>query len=300
MVFLKIKKIIEVGGIEYLVKKIFYRLLLQLKNYFKTDLYNKIEFYLLVGYWPRLKNPKTLNEKITCRKLYEPHPLSKIVADKFVVREYIVQKGMNDILIDLLWSGTEPEKIDFDSLPKSFVIKATHGSGWNIIVDDKNKIIKEEIVAECQKWLSTKYSSVIGETHYDDIVPRIIIEKFIEDSKYKIPLDYKFFCFHGRVEMIQVDSSRFIQHARNLYDRSWNEMPVVLQYPKGFSVEKPALLKEMIEVAEHISANFDFSRIDLYCQNNTKIFFGEITLTPGAGLERFNPKKWDYILGEKW
>lgn len=302
MVFSKIKYTIEVGGIFYLINKGFYSLFSKFKDYLPTDLYSKIEFFIFVGYWPRLSNPKSLNEKITFRKLYEPHPLSNIVADKLTVREYISQKNNNNILINVLWIGTDPENIDFDSLPKSFVIKATHGSGWNLIVDDKEKINKKQVIAQCHTWLSIKYSSVSvsRETHYDDIAPKIIIEEFIKDIKYKIPLDYKFFCFHGSVEIIQVDSGRYVQHKRNLYDISWNEIPVVYNFPKGTPVEKPALLKEMIQIAEQLSSDFDFCRIDLYCQNNSKIYFGEITLTPEAGLGRFNPKKWDYILGGKW
>ena len=36
------------------------------------------------------------------------------------------------------------DDIDFDKLPNKFVLKATHGSGWNIIVTDKSKFNKAE------------------------------------------------------------------------------------------------------------------------------------------------------------
>ncbi|MBE0411787.1 MAG: glycosyltransferase, partial [Anaerolineales bacterium] len=44
----------------------------------------------------------------------------------------------------------------------------------------------------------------------------------------------------------------------------------------------------------------DFIRVDLYCVNDERIVFGELTLTPEAGWGRFSPVKWDSIFGSFW
>ena len=38
-------------------------------------------------------------------------------------------------------------------------------------------------------------------------------------------------------------------------------------------------------------------RVDFY-QVDGKVYFGEITFYPEGGLGSFNPKEWDYILGD--
>lgn len=52
--------------------------------------------------------------------------------------------------------------------------------------------------------------------------------------------------------------------------------------------KKPKKFKEMIEIAETLSKEFPFVRIDLYYVNN-RIYFGEITFTPNNGMMSINP-----------
>ena len=53
----------------------------------------------------------------------------------------------------------------------------------------------------------------------------------------------------------------------------------------------------MIELAEKISKGYPFMRVDFY-QHFDNIYFGEITLYPGSGMEEFSPEIWDSILGD--
>ena len=52
----------------------------------------------------------------------------------------------------------------------------------------------------------------------------------------------------------------------------------------------------MVELAEKLSENIKFVRIDFY-EINGKVYFGEITFYPGSGFEEFEPEKYDYLLG---
>jgi hypothetical protein len=204
------------------------RALLLFKAILNPILFTKIEIFLSLGYWPNLKKPRSFNEKIFHRMLFNQHPLSGIVVDKYAVREYVCTKtNRPSILNQVLFVGSDPRKIPFQELPNKFVIKATHGSGWNIIVTDKNTINYQKVIARCNKWLRLKYSTAsrnFSEKQYDNIKPQIMIEKFIDDSLYGIPLDYKFLCFNGQVKLIQVNTDRFLNHKENYYDVDWNAM----------------------------------------------------------------------------
>lgn len=259
---------------------------------------------LFLGYWPDLKRATSFNEKIQQWKLREPHALATVCADKWTVRQYVLSKtNRPDILNELYFVGTDPRDIPFDRLPTRFVIKATHGSLWTIIVHDKAAADIEGIVSQCRRWLSTKYSVAsrnFSERHYDPIVPRVIVEKFIDDAMFGIPLDYKFFCFNGRPEYIQVDADRFRHHRRNFYDPDWREMAFTFTYDKGAPVPRPSRLDDMLDIAAKVSADFAFCRVDLYSPDDSRVLFGEMTFAPESGLGRFSPREWDYRLGALW
>ena len=82
--------------------------------------------------------------------------------DKYSVRNYVEEKGYKDILNTLIWEGFEPETIPFDQLPKKFVIKVTHGSTFNIICTDKEKLDKKDTISKCKKWLNAKFIPCYG------------------------------------------------------------------------------------------------------------------------------------------
>ena len=55
-------------------------------------------------------------------------------------------------------------------------------------------------------------------------------------------------------------------------------------------------LTNMIRVAEELSKEFKFLRVDLYNVKG-KIYFGELTIYPAAGMGAFIPEEWDDKLG---
>lgn len=68
-----------------------------------------------------------------------------------------------------------------------------HGSGWNIICNDKNNLNWEKCQKQILEWKSINYYTIWREWAYKDIQPKILIEKFIIDTGMNIPKDYKFF-----------------------------------------------------------------------------------------------------------
>lgn len=270
--------------------------------------YERVQFRRRVGYWPNLRAPRSFNEKICHRKHFEAMPQAPTLADKWKVRELVAERVGSEILNEVYFVGNNPEKIDFDALPDAFILKGNNGSGPNYlrIVRDKAGVGEDALVDAAgsilkrrESWHKSFYHFT-NEWWYHEIKPLILIEAFLKDDRYESLLDYKFFVFHGVVHYIQVDFDRFSNHTRTLYDREWRRQPFSLAFPLGPDAERPPKLGQMIEIAERIAVGFDFIRVDLYCVNDDRITFGEITLSPGMGWEPFTPREFDYALGGLW
>ncbi len=268
---------------------------------FGVETERRIRFFRRHGYLLHLRHPRSFNEKVFHRKYLERLPEAAMLADKFAVREWVASKGHRAILNEIYQVARQAEEIDFDRLPSCFVLKATHGSGWNILVRDKSSVDLEAVRRKCQLWLQSKFGLKRDETHYDLIDPKIIVELYLIDGDTEVPPDYKFFVFHGKCHYIQVDSDRYIAHKRTFYNTRWEPQPFVLEYPRADCDQpRPATLEQMLQIAEDLGAGLDFCRVDLYSLNDCKVYFGEITLTPGAGTDRFRPVSADFMLGKLW
>ncbi len=111
----------------------------------------------------------------------------------------------------------------------------------------------------------------------------MVEEMLVDDSVEGGLRDYKFFCFHGEPKVVQVDIDRHGFHRRNLYDPDWNRLPFSILFPPFEGrVARPDPLQEMIRLARELSEGFVFARVDFYALGEA-VYFGEITLHPGAG-----------------
>lgn len=264
----------------------------------------KILFRLKQGHKLDLNNPKTYNEKINWIKLNYENDLMPICADKYTVRQYVIDCGCGEILNELLWQGYNAKNIPFEKLPNRFVIKVTHGSGLNIICKNKKELDKKRTVKKLNKWLEKKYIPCYGEWFYGVIKPRIIIESFLSENNNEVPKDYKLFCFNNvngqhDVGLTVVDINRMNHHKRQIFDNKWDLVPgLSISFPneKKDILEKPNQYEKMIHYAKVLSTPFPHARVDFYVINN-KIYFGEITLTNGAGFAKIKPHNKNEMLG---
>ena len=258
----------------------------------------KLMFRLKQGYSLDLKNPETYSQKLQWIKLYDKNELMPLCCDKYTVRGFVEDMGCGEILNELYWHGTDPEKIPYDTLPDQFVIKVTHGSTFNIIVKDKNKLDRQAVSKKIRKWLKADYLDCYGEWFYGQVPPRIIVERYLEDENDPELRDYKVFCFNGKAKLIDVHSGRFDQHKRNIYDLNWNFLEdVSIKFDHGEVIPKPEVLEELLQYAETLSKRFLHARVDFFIVNG-KIYFGEITFTSGAGFSVIKPHSFDLEMGK--
>ena len=253
-------------------------------------------YYQATGMYLNLDSPQTFNEKIQWLKLYDSTPLKTRLADKYLVRDWVAEKIGSQYLIPLLGAWDKFDDIDFDSLPNRFVLKANHGCGWNIIVTDKSNLDIKGANSKLDIWMGKKFGVRGLELHYFNITPKIIAEQFLDggdDLK-----DYKFLCFGGEVKYVWVDSSRYTDHRRDVFDLRWNHQPFTIKFPNADSTPpRPNNLEKMIELARILCQGFAHVRVDFYDVNNV-IYFGEMTFTSGNGEENIEPIEFNYKMGE--
>jgi teichuronopeptide biosynthesis TupA-like protein len=249
---------------------------------------------------PNLIRPRTFNEKVLHRILFDRSAWMPMVADKYRVRDYVRERVGPHILPELYWVTDDPGTIPFATLPDRFVVKPTHGSGWVEIVHDKSTLDTARLLQLCRSWLRRNYYEMTREWIYKDITPRILVEEFIDDGTGASPNDYKLLAFGGRVEFILVTMGRFETRAHLLLDRHWTPVDVRIAYSEAQrAVAPPPHLREMIEAAETLARGIDFVRVDFY-DTEQKLVFGELTATPGCAVDRFEPVSFDSYLGSLW
>jgi len=180
-----------------------------------------------------LENPLTLSEKIQWLKLYYRDPSWPGLVDKLAVRAYVEQRAGVEFLNQLYYAGDSLEGFDAASVPDSYMVKCTHGSGWNMAVGPGLQGSVEEARRWVKRWSSMNYYDQWREWVYREIPPRVVVERWIPGTTPWGLLDYKMFCFHGKVQYVQVDLDRAGDHKRNFYTRGWGEwrLPFTIQRP---------------------------------------------------------------------
>ena len=259
-------------------------------NLLPSKLYLKLFFYNNMGYQLDLKKPKTFNEKLQFLKLYDRNPLYTDLVDKIKVKEYISDKIGGKYNIKILKVFNSLKEIDFSCLPEKFVIKCNHNSqGGLFICKDKTNLNEKNVFCNLKSSFRKNYFYLGREWPYKNVKRKIFAEELIEDESGHSLVDYKFFCFNGKVDSVMVCVGRYEKGGTKFYflDKNWeikryNKSSLDLKEP--INIPKPTNIDEMIDICEKLSKNMPFVRIDLYNVKG-KIYFGELTFYPESGVD---------------
>ena len=241
-----------------------------------------------------LDNPLTFIEKIQWLKIYDSTPIKTLLTDKYLARDWVSEKIGEKYLIPLLDVYNKLNDINFDILPNKFVIKSNHAIENNIIVKDKSKLNILDTKKKLNKWMNVNNDfEICLELHYRDFQPKIIIEKYMDDSTGNSK-EYRFICFNGNPEFLWVESDKHIKHRRYLYDLKRKKFiyKITPNYTAFPSKVKPIYFKKMVELASILSEGFAYVRVDFYIINE-KIYFGGMAFTSESEEEEYMPKSLD-------
>lgn len=287
----------------------FYRKTVAFMNQHFPVLLAKMRFWKLFGKPLHLRNPQDINEKILWLSLFSDTSVWSRLADKYAVREYVKECGLEHILVRLYGKWDNPENIVWDDLPQEFVLKSNNGTGTVLIVEDKSKLDYQLIVPLLKSWLYDVPGTTTTEFHYNPIKPCIIAEELLhqpEDEKSisSTLIDYKVWCFNGKADSIWTCANRMDHHTNvALFDTDWNYRPEASVFIEGYEeqsplVPKPDCLYELLKCAEILASPFPVVRVDLYVVKG-KIYFGEMTFTSYGGTMTFYSEQELLRMGKK-
>lgn len=258
--------------------------------------YNQILYHLRMGRKANIDSPKTFNEHILARKVLINEDNLTQYTDKYEVRFYVEKTIGSQFLVKNLGVWENPEEILFDKLPQQYVLKATHGSGWNIIVRNGQNIDTKETVQKLKGFLNENYYMYGREKNYRLIKPRIVCEEFIEGVFGRSIIDLKVFCFGGCARFYSVTYFENGKQHFNIFDLTDGCLEIKDRYANVNCDYLPSNIDEIINIAQRLAKPFGFVRVDFYIAKQG-IFFSELTFHSGGGICPIKPIEVDYKLG---
>jgi len=259
--------------------------------------YARLSFRVCHGRFPRTP-PVSFSERLSdcigsgALARYAPY------CDKLAVRDFAAERVGPGYLVPLHATADALTPELWERLPNAFMIKPSHGSGWSRLVSDKSAEDFDAIAALTRRWLQSDYAVTYRETQYRHIRPTLMFEHVLHMDGPSGLIDFKFFCFHGKAQLVHAVAWR-PKKRRLLYDLDWNKLDVRYNISNTGYIPRPPALDEMRTVAEKLAAGFPFVRVDLF-NVPEGVFFGELTFSPLAGTEGFQPTAFDDYLGRLW
>lgn len=251
------------------------------------------------------ETPRNLIEKIYWLQFNTDTSLWTKCADKYLVRDYIKKCGYGDHLPQLYGKWNDANDIDFNKLPKRFVLKTSNGCGTVLVIKDKSQLNIKATVKKLNQWLSIPYGYAGAQLHYTKIKPCIIAEELLSQSDEdnlispKSLIDYKVYCINGEPQTIWVAYNRDGDKGvdMTLYDLNWHKTPENIVSSDYYTysekdIPRPICLQEILEISKEISKDFIQVRIDFYVIDNKPVI-GELTFTTGWGW--FTHTFYDYL-----
>lgn len=276
-------------------------------TFFPDRPYLKLLYFVEIGKFLDLDNPKTFTEKIQWLKVNAFKKEYTRMVDKLAVKDLVSEKIGKEYIIPTIGVWENVNDIDWNSLPQQFVLKTTHGGGGCgvVVCKDKSTFDIKTAMTKLKKSMSTSAGASYKEHPYDAVPRRILAEKYIAPRSVEgheiadLP-DYKFFCFNGEPRFCQVIRDRSTDETIDFYDMDWVHQEFVGLNPNvkngTIPVERPTKFEQMKDICRKLSAGIPFVRVDLYVLGD-KQYFGELTFYPAGGLGKFTPDGYDLKIG---
>lgn len=254
-------------------------------------------YYLQTGEKINYKKVKNINEKMMWLSQYWQHPLKTKCADKYLVREYLKELGMEKLLVPLIGVYSSVEEIDYNSLPDKFVLKCNHGSGFNVVCTDKSNMKWDLIKEKFSNWMNTDFGMLFYEKHYSAIQRKIIVEQLLDIEPWEIQV----YCINQKPDFLLVcQKSLNGDYKAYSYTLNWKRTIKRIGEEQTLNelLPKPPKLESLIQDAVKLAQPFPFVRVDFY-QKRDEYYFAEMTFSPSANILHRNNKETINDMGKK-
>lgn len=271
--------------------------------------YLKQRYFDGTGEYPDFDNPKTFNEKIWWLLFNEDLKIKTQLTDKVQAKIWVAEKIGKEYISETYGEWNNYDEINFESLPKSFMLKANHGWRMNLLIKDKEPALKKHgkrIREKVNSWLKINYEHFSLEPQYRNIEKKIFAEEYTaETNPEKLQQEYQFHCFNGKPDFLeQITATGSNELLYTFYDMDYNKESFsltknLLEYTSSENeAYKSGNFEKMKELAAILSEGFTYVRVD-FRETGDRIIFGEMTFSPNSGMKPFYPQEANIKLGEK-
>jgi hypothetical protein len=263
-------------------------------------------YWMAHGRLPNLRRPTRFTEKVVLRKLHDRNPLFPLCSDKHGVRSYVSDRIGGDNLVPLVAVTDTPEDLLDLASWRMTVVKPNHASQMVGIYGDEEPSPdrKRRDVAQFRRWLAVDFSTYHNEWQYAGIPRKLMVERNVAEPGTDL-LEWKFHCFRqpdGPVAtMLQVIVERSASKRMAFYlgDGEAYRLAGSLGDAPPTIDQADRLLAEARRKSVALSRDFDYVRVD-WMATGGRLYFSELTFTPGAGISTSFGDDLDRRLGPLW
>ena len=245
-------------------------------------------YWRTLGEWPNAAFPRSFNEKVLWRKIFDRDPRFGRMTDKLVARDIVRHKIPSIHHPEMFWIGDSPEDLPEAVLERPCVIKTNRGSGWNMFNWSPGLLSKPEVVDYFKRRSRRVFGAGIGEWPYRMVVQRYFAEELHLDKDGRVPDDVKVHVFGGKVVTVTYIHDRFGDRAHVSFTPELQRADTVWEdYSPDYDPDISEVHHQLVAYAAELARDIDYVRVDMYVHDG-KIYFQEFTFFPGSGLSKRN------------
>ena len=261
----------------------------------------KLRFLNAHHRWPRLSPPRSFNDHLLWRILFDRRPEIAMCCDKLAARHFSLERCPGLPAPELVWTGDDLRELARLELPERWILKPNNASG--LIHQGRGQLDLASAIRLTQQtadWLDMPFGPAAwrwpwGYTKADRC---FLVERFV-GSEEMFPPDLKCYLFDGCVALWQLDQGRGDQHLQVLFSPTWEMIASQFDSSEPHEMPRPKKLRQAALYAETLSAGFDALRVD-FLLDGDELYFSELTPYTGDAMIPFKPKSLDFELGAHW
>jgi hypothetical protein len=243
-----------------------------------------------LGFWPDPAFPRSYNEKLLWRKLFDHDPRFVVFSDKLAAKAHAAAACPDLAMARTLWAGRSPRDIPAALIEEDVVVKTNHGCGFNIFVADAG-IDRRRIERRTGRWLRRSFGRHNHQWAYWKVPRRVFVEERLPLGGTDGATDLKLHVCGGRVvhgwatdkrtgRAITLDAA-----GRPLVARAAGYAADERVLPYDAALE--ARFAEAASFAGRLADGLDYMRCDFMVAGD-RLFFGELTVYPASGYDRWD------------
>ena len=253
------------------------------------------EFARRLGTKPNVCVPESVWDKYLWRKIFDHDPQFTVFCDKLAAKRYAAERCPDLPTADVLWQGDDIRGAPPELLMGPGFLKSNYGSGFYLKLDEQPRSLDDlhAITTGWHRgWHHTKPRKwrYRGQWGYKNVPRTLFIEEDLMQDTGGQFLDFAVYVFCDKVTDFGVmlnHKTKHVKYAR--FDasgrRSTFEPSAVKYSPLPRDFKPPVTAAKICGIAKRLAAGSDHLRIDLMW-NGRKLYFGEITVYPHAGLPK--------------